>query len=179
MKIGIKDSMPKLTEHDDEWEKNAIDTINYLKGIFEDVAIDIQHIGSTAIKRIRAKPIIDIVVGISDFSKLDNILDKLKHNGILLAMDKLDDYKIFAMGNNENGTTHNIHVYIYNSFGWNNQINFRDYMINNTVEAKEYEKLKIKLSEKYDNINDYTRGKIQYFYEICKKAELWKLNKTK
>ena len=56
-----------LEPHRTEWEKAAEETIRTLKGILGDIAADIQHIGSTSIKAIKAKPIIDIAVAVNDF----------------------------------------------------------------------------------------------------------------
>ena len=52
----------------------AKEIIVKLKDIFGDVATDIQHVGSTAIRGIKAKPIIDIAVSVADFTKLKRSL---------------------------------------------------------------------------------------------------------
>lgn len=61
--LGVKRGTVKLIAHQDEWHKEADRTIKELKHLFGNTAIDIQHIGSTAIPSIHAKPIIDIAVG--------------------------------------------------------------------------------------------------------------------
>lgn len=67
--IGLKKGEIVLCEHQIHWELNAKSTINKLKEILGDIAIDIQHIGSTSIKNIKAKPVIDIIVGVIDLIK--------------------------------------------------------------------------------------------------------------
>ena len=65
--IGLKRGTVKLLNHEKEWELEAQRTIFRLYKILGTVARDIQHVGSTAILDIKAKPIIDIVVAVDDF----------------------------------------------------------------------------------------------------------------
>jgi GrpB-like predicted nucleotidyltransferase (UPF0157 family) len=62
MVIGLKRGVVELYDHQEEWKDNAAKTIAKLKLIFGDTAVNIQHVGSTAIHHIKAKPIIDITV---------------------------------------------------------------------------------------------------------------------
>ena len=62
MSLGLKRGIVQLESHDKQWDEAAIQTIKILKSILGDDAIDIQHIGSTAILGIKAKPIIDIAI---------------------------------------------------------------------------------------------------------------------
>ena len=61
---GLKRGTLKLLPYQEEWAENAKNTIALLRNILGDTAIDIHHIGSTAVPHIHAKPIIDIAVGI-------------------------------------------------------------------------------------------------------------------
>ena len=70
MPLGLKRGTVHLEPHDKQWDEIATQTIKTLKSILGDDAIDIQHIGSTAIPAIKAKPIIDIVVGTTDFERI-------------------------------------------------------------------------------------------------------------
>ena len=67
MSLGLKRGIVQLEPHDKQWDEIALQTIKTLKSILGDDAIDIQHIGSTAIPAIKSKPIIDIAVGVTDF----------------------------------------------------------------------------------------------------------------
>lgn len=68
--IGLKRGAVTLCEHCPTWANEAENVINCLKNVFGSYAIDIQHIGSTSIIGIKAKPIIDIAVGVASFEKL-------------------------------------------------------------------------------------------------------------
>ena len=60
--IGLKRGTVTLVPHHKEWTQNAERTIQILKRLLAPAAVDIQHIGSTAIPSIHAKPIIDLVI---------------------------------------------------------------------------------------------------------------------
>jgi len=68
--LGLRKGTVKLVIHQSEWETNAEDTINFLKKLLKNIAIDIQHVGSTAIPSIHAKPIIDIVIGVQNLKDI-------------------------------------------------------------------------------------------------------------
>jgi GrpB-like predicted nucleotidyltransferase (UPF0157 family) len=177
MKLGLKRGAVELYDHDILWEENACKIIKLLKSIFDNNAIDIQHIGSTAIKTIKAKPIIDIVVGINDFNLLEDIMYELNNNGIIYRPNNdADEHKLFVIGDFEKDTrTHHIHVVKYNNTEWNNQLNFRDYLNNNHEEAKKYERLKIELMEMHkDNREAYTKSKEEYLLKTFERAKEWK-----
>ena len=54
MSLGLKRGTVQLEPHDKQWDEAAIQTIKNLKSILGDDAVDIQHIGSTAIPAIKA-----------------------------------------------------------------------------------------------------------------------------
>ncbi|MEZ0180719.1 GrpB family protein [Flavobacterium oncorhynchi] len=173
--LGLRRDIVELFDHSVLWEKYANETIIELKNIFGHTAIDIQHIGSTAIKNIKAKPIIDIVVGINELKELGVFVEKLEQNNYVYRPFKEDDV-IFIKGNiREETRTHHIHVVKHNSDVWNNQINFRDYLNNNETDAKNYEKLKVKLQkDNRNNRSGYTEKKEGYIIKIIEKAQEWK-----
>ena len=78
MSLGLKRGTVQLEPHDKQWDDVAAQTIKTLKSILGDDAIDIQHIGSTAIPAIKAKPIIDIAVGVTDFEKIMSHNEQLR-----------------------------------------------------------------------------------------------------
>lgn len=79
--IGLKRGTIKLCEHEKEWETEAQNTISRLKQILGNVIKDIQHVGSTSIRSIKAKPIIDIAVAVDDFDNMLRFEKELKDNG--------------------------------------------------------------------------------------------------
>ena len=68
--IGLRRGDVRLFEHNKEWKIEGERTVNELRKILGSDAVDIQHVGSTSIKSIKAKPIIDIAVGTDDFNRI-------------------------------------------------------------------------------------------------------------
>jgi GrpB-like predicted nucleotidyltransferase (UPF0157 family) len=71
MSLGLKRNIVELVDHDPDWENIAFQTIQKLWQVFGSAAKDIQHIGSTSIRHIKAKPQIDIAVAIGDFRDVE------------------------------------------------------------------------------------------------------------
>lgn len=150
--IGLKRDTVQLYEHEKEWEIEAQNTIVRLKGILGDAIRDIQHVGSTSILPIKAKPIIDIAIAVDKFDDILVYEKELKDAGFYYrpnAQASFPDQLLFACGNFYIGTgdlqTHFIHVVLWESMDWINYINFRDYLNKTPSATKEYEELKVSL----------------------------------
>ena len=124
-------------------------------------AVDIQHIGNPAIPAIKAKPIIDIAVGVTDFEKIMSYNEQLQKEGIFYRGSDVEDQILYIMGDMEKDIrTHHIHIVKWNGTEWKNYIHFRDYLNANENVALKYQKLKEELESKYaDDRVAYTNGK--------------------
>lgn len=133
----------------------------------------IEHIGSTAIKGMSAKPLIDIVVGVDDLQKVDKPLLKSfskagflrlkveRPGEIVLAKFADDTYKV---------KTHFIHLVEYGEEIWNNLIFFRDHLNSNEDAKKQYLEIKLEyLKTSSTGVNEYTDFKEKFVKEIFEK----------
>lgn len=176
--IGLKRGTVALCDHEKEWEIEAQNTIQRLKSILGDVIKDIQHIGSTSIIAIKAKPIIDIAVAVDDFDEVLKYEKELSDNGFYYRpKSQLGEQLLFACGNYYDGTgefqTHFIHVVHTNSMDFINYVNFRDYLNKTPEVAEEYEALKISLAKAapIDNGREkYLSGKHDFITYTLRKA---------
>lgn len=171
MSLGLKREIVQLEPHDKQWDETAIQTIEKLKSVLGKDAIDIQHIGSTAIPAIKAKPIIDIVVGVTDFDKVMLHNEQLRQVGIFYRGSDVERQLLYVMGDMENDTrTHHIHIVKWNETEWKNYIHFRDYLKANENMALQYENLKEEMERKYayDRVA-YTNGKQNMINKILDK----------
>ncbi len=178
--IGLKRGTVQLCEHEKEWEIEAQNTIARLKEILGDVIKDIQHVGSTSILTIKAKPIIDIALAVDDFDDILAYEKQLKDAGFYYrpnAQAFIRDQLLFACGNFYDGTgevqTHFIHVVQTNSVDWINYINFRDYLNSTPSAAKAYEDLKVSLAQQApvdSGREKYLKGKHDFIIYTLRKA---------
>lgn len=176
MSIGLKRGTVAVEPHSVTWEISAQEVIHKIKDILRNDIIDIQHIGSTSVKSICAKPIVDIVVGVSDFQKMFNHNEELSNIGIFYRGEDYPGQLLYACGDLENNLqTHFVHVVIYGSEKWTNYINMRDYLNSHEDVAKKYDELKKSLAIKYpeDRIA-YTDAKSELIEEILQSAKEWR-----
>ena len=176
MSIGLRIGTVAVEPHRKEWEKSAQKIIDEIKNTLKDEIVDAQHIGSTSIKSICAKPIVDIVVGVSSFEKIIRHNDALMKKGIIYWREDHPGQHLYVCGDLDNNIqTHYIHVVTWGQEAWNNYINMRDYLNVHKEKAKEYSKLKERLAKEYpeDRIA-YTNGKSAFIEDILRKAEEWR-----
>lgn len=175
MSLGLFRGKVTLEPHSTEWETTAQQTIAELREILQETIIDAQHIGSTSIRSICAKPIIDLVLGVGSF---EDILAKnsiLEANGFFFRGQDHPGQYLYICGTG-NFITHHIHVVRYDSETWHNYINMRDHLNSHSEDAKAYEELKQELAAKYpDDRNTYTSMKSDFINSILEKARI--LNK--
>ena len=143
--IGLKRGTVALLDHREEWEDEANIIICQLKEILGEYAVDIQHIGSTSIKKIKAKPIIDIVIGVKCFERLDSFIDSLSKIGVYKSSGQPFRNIVLFSKDDKKGENRlfNIQVVLFGEEQWNKHILFRDYMNTHTDKAVEYEQIKV------------------------------------
>ena len=176
--LGLKRGTVQLCEHEQAWEIEAQNTILRLKEILGAVIKDIQHVGSTSIPSIKAKPIIDIAIAVDDFEDVLLLEEELKKQGFYYRPKvDLGEQLLFASGSYYDSTgdlqTHFIHIVKTGSMDWRNYINFRDYLNSTPAVAKVYEDLKVLLAKQapVDNGREkYLRGKHDFIVYTLKKA---------
>lgn len=170
--LGLKRGTVELVPHQKEWDESAEKVIAILKDILSENAVDIQHVGSTAIPSIKAKPIVDIAVGMRDLNTAALFDEKLKAQGIIFRGEERPEQRLYVMGDFENDTrTHHIHFVEWKGKAWKNYLAFRDYLNANPSKARLYENCKIQLVEKYKNDRiKYTNGKQELIDRLLEEA---------
>lgn len=160
-----------LTPHQPQWKEWAEDEIQELSGILSAYSPIINHIGSTAIPGIQAKPIIDILVEISPDTDWERIRLEMETAGYI-CMSSCENRMSFNKGYTPKGYAEKVfHVHIH-AIGDNEEITFRDYLNSNPSVAKEYERLKLSLLSKFKNNRDgYTDAKTAFIKGVLYDAK--------
>ncbi len=155
-----------LAPHNPKWAIWAKGEIRLLSDLLSSFDPIINHIGSTAIKGIQAKPIIDILVELSTDIDWTLIKDIMGVNGYI-CMSESDNRISFNKGYTPTGYADKVFHIHFHRIGDNDEILFRDYMIEHPAAAKEYELLKQSLLPKYKNDRDgYTEAKTEFVKNI-------------
>lgn len=171
MILGVKRKTVKILEYTPEWKNEYSKEKAILESALKDYNVDIQHVGSTSIVGCRAKPIIDIAIGVPSLAYGKNLIPILQEIGYYY--DGRADFGVrYFLKKCENDIeTHFIHIEDKNSRIWQNHTVFRDYMNINPDKVTEYSNLKEDLFQKfYDDRKGYTRAKEQYIGKIIEEA---------
>jgi GrpB-like predicted nucleotidyltransferase (UPF0157 family) len=175
MRLGLKRDEIKLVTYSNEWHEEFKRVKQKIQDHTNIEIGRIEHIGSTAIKDMVAKPILDIVMAVDDVNNIDHfIIDGLNKIGFLrLRVDRPAEI-IFAKFSDETylEKTHYLHIVEYDKDLWNNLIFFRDYLNSNATVREEYKNLKKDYIQKNcSGIAEYTDHKEQFVKDIYNKRE--------
>ena len=163
----------RLEEHNQEWQINFQKEKQRLVKALVDVAMEVEHIGSTSIAGLAAKPIIDILIGLHDFSIADAhipSIEKLDYR-YMKQYEEVMPFRRFFIQEQHGIRTHHIHMVLIHGEFWKRHLAFRDYLHLHPVEKLQYETLKKELSQReWIDENDYAAAKSAFIREIERKA---------
>lgn len=167
----------EVVEYDPSWPERFEEESNLLRETLGDIAVEVHHIGSTAVPGLAAKPIIDILIEIADLAALDARNRDME----LIGYEPKGEFGIpgrryFQKGGDNR--THQIHAFVAGDVNVSRHIAFRDYLRSNPGVAEEYGTLKKKVAETCDNdIEKYCDGKDAFVKNHEEIAERLKANK--
>lgn len=169
--LGLERGLVKLEPYNDEWSKLFDEERELLSSRIKELIIAIEHVGSTSIEGLFAKPIIDIAIGVSSLDVIIELKEKVKDLGYVEVPVSIDGKHVFARYK-EKKITHFLHVMIYNQSLWIDQISFRDYLRLDPNAKIEYIKIKEELANKDPNdVVSYTNEKKKFVDTILKRAK--------
>jgi len=167
--FGLPKGTVKLEPHNEQWHRLFAEEDERMRKVIGDYVVAIEHIGSTAICGISAKPIIDIAVAVEKIADGERCVKPLEEIGY----EYRGEYGIagrfyFVKGEPR---THHLHMVLEDSDFWRSHLLFRDYLRENSAVAREYEHLKLELAREYVNDRDaYLHGKSDFIKNILKVA---------
>jgi GrpB-like predicted nucleotidyltransferase (UPF0157 family) len=160
--LGLPQGIVLLAEANPAWQQ-AFDTeAALIRNALGARMLAIEHIGSTAIPRIRAKPVLDIMVGIRNFAEgaaLEPAFASIGYNYARHA--DLPGHHVFGKGIAER--THLVHVVAHEGEVWSRHLKFRDSLRTDPALARDYEALKDRLAVEFASDRPgYTAAKSQF-----------------
>ena len=162
-----------IVEYRPEWRKLFEDEKRVLQTALGEVSAQIEHIGSTAVAGLAAKPVIDLMVGLEDFSIADNLVPKIE----ALAYEYIKKYEAvmpfrrFFTKEQAGIRTHQIHLVGIGSEFWERLILFRDYLRQHPGVAAKYATLKKELAgREWADANEYADAKTEFIRKIENEA---------
>ena len=160
-----------LAEHNPAWsEWYADEAAEVLRILPPEQVIRISHIGSTAVPGIRAKNIVDMLLEVPDARSLESAARALAAHG-WTRMSESDCRISLNKGYTPVGFAERVYHLHLRVAGDNDELYFRDYLIEHPAVAKRYEELKSSLAGPYRNDRDgYTAAKSDFIARYTKAA---------
>ncbi|MDQ6423621.1 GrpB family protein [Paenibacillus sp. LHD-117] len=156
----------EIESPDPAWLAKGLHEVNHLRVHLAQFGVsDINHIGSTSVPNLPAKPIIDIIAKIQSYTDLDEIVAKLRRynwNYVPPSLDGHEWRRFFVKVKDDKRECH-FHLMLEDEGRWERQISFRDKLRERPILAIQYAELKMKLAaeNKHDR-EAYTNAKTEF-----------------
>jgi GrpB-like predicted nucleotidyltransferase (UPF0157 family) len=167
--LGLESDVVRLIPYTNEWARLFQEEKSHLLAAVVEYVLDIQHVGSTSIPGMIAKPIIDIAIAVNNFEEANVCIKPIER----LRYEYKGEFGIprrhyFTKGNPR---THHIHMNEISSRDRSDQITFRNYLLQHQEIANEYAELKLKLAQRYPtDRQSYTDSKASFVKRVLQLA---------
>jgi GrpB-like predicted nucleotidyltransferase (UPF0157 family) len=164
----------RIVDYDPNWPNLFEKEKSLILGAVGHVVVRVEHIGSTAIPGLGAKPIIDILAAVPHLHHAKACIRPLKLIGYEYEPDletQIPERRFFNKGTPPKGQHYHLHMVELTSDFWTRHLLFRNYLRTHPSVAKEYEALKKWLAAAYGrNREGYTEAKTPFIASVVAKA---------
>ena len=159
-----------LVPHQDCWALWFAEERDALLRLADDIPLTVHHVGSTAVRGIWAKPIVDILAELPDETSMRLMAERMTEHGYLVMSQQAGRMSL-NKGYTERGFAEKVfHVHLRLA-GDDEEIAFRDCLNSRPDVARAYERLKLSLWKRYEHDRDgYTRAKTVFVRTWTKPA---------
>ena len=163
-----------VVPYDSAWEQDFLKIKSELEEALGDLALRIEHVGSTSVKGLSAKPIIDIDVVIEDESVFPAVVDALSKIGYYHEGNKdIPGREVFGYEGKEHLRNHHMYVCCKDASELKRHVSFRDYLRAHPEAVAEYSRIKEEGAVLFPHdIDQYIRHKTPFIEGIYKQIGL-------
>ncbi len=168
--LGLRDGRVRLAPFSDEWARFfAAESARLAGALGGDICAGVEHIGSTAVAGMTAKPLVDIMVGVHDIGRRESCIGPLESIGYSYKGEfGLPGREFYVLG--APATAH-VHLVQHGGHFWRLNALFRDYLRSNEAARQRYLDVKRDLAERFaDDRPSYTAGKNDIITELLAEA---------
>ncbi len=171
--IGQHKANLAVVPYQSGWKELFEREADLLRSVLGEKALCIEHIGSTSIPGMVAKPIVDIMVAVVSLSQATKLIPVVEALGYEYEpRDTIPERVFFAKESSPEYRTHHLNLTPLESGFWKNCIAFRDYIRTHDQIAAEYGDLKKHLAEIYAHTHQLDRdGKTEFVSRVLELAE--------
>lgn len=160
-----------LVDHDDRWKESYREEAERLRELLGPYVIAVEHIGSTAVPGLRAKPLVDLLVGLDDLARYDrfDFRELGAHGYYRLRNEPIVGKQVIAKFRQLDPPvkTHVVHIVEHGGNWWQKHLLFRDRLRENPETAREYERLKLELAERHPaDERAYADAKLEFVERV-------------
>lgn len=158
--------------YDRTWKSDFEEIKTEIENVVGDFIIGIEHVGSTSVEGMSAKPCIDLDVIIKDYSVFDTVVSKLKTIGYIHEGDLgIKDREAFKYSDKPHLKTHHLYVCPQYSEELHRHMSFRDYLRSHPEAVRKYSSVKETAArmfpEDIDKYIEYKSPCIEEIYMLC------------
>ena len=172
--IGLKRGTVKLSPYSKTWPAVYKKEAKLLKSTFKNYSaiIDIQHVGSTSVFKLKSKPIIDLAIGVQFLKDGEKCFKALANLGYEYKGEAGVKGRHFFVKGPAEKRTHCLHLVKHNGKQWQTLILWRDYLKKFPLARQAYQKIKEAAAAKHKNNREaYTAEKNDFISAIIKKVK--------
>ena len=168
----MKTKQVVVLPYDAKWKSDFENIRHEIERAIGTLIVGVEHVGSTSVEGLSAKPCIDIDVVIKDYSVFDDVVDRLAAIGYILEGNLgIEEREAFKYINKPHLQTHHLYVCPQKSKELHRHITFRDFLRKTPEAAKRYGAVKESAALLFpDSIEKYIEYKsscIEELYEMC------------
>jgi len=166
-----------IKPYDPQWPFEFEKIKKLLIEMFDENIVYIEHVGSTSVPGMKAKPLIDVLMVVKDIDDCKNQSEKITSLGYKMRENVLEDNSLLFEKFSGNEKVENIHVFTNGAPKINQFIDVRDYLRTHSERAEAYGNLKEKIQQEHpDDYFAYRPKKADFLKETVRLATEWKNN---
>ena len=160
-----------IVDYDSQWPELFRREAGRIRTALGRRALQVEHIGSTSVPGLAAKPIIDVLLVVADSADEEAYVPALASAGYLLRIREPDWYEHRMFKGPD--TEVNLHVFSSGCKEIDRHLMFRDWLRRNAADRDLYARTKLALSrQKWKDVQDYADAKTEVIGEIIARARL-------
>ena len=161
-------------DYDPEWTERFRELRDQLWPLVSDIALAIEHVGSTSVPGLAAKPIIDLTIVVSDRTRTSSVIDRIADAGYVHKGDQGVPGRE-AFDRPADTFPHHLYLCTRDNLGLRNHLAVRDQLMQDPEAVKVYSDLKRGLAKQYPHdIDSYVDGKTDFLAGLLERAGLSK-----
>ena len=163
-----------LVEYDPSWPARFEAIRRDIERACGDLIVRVEHVGSTSIPGMAAKPIIDVQPGLRTFEDGFQCVEPMRRLGYVSRGEWGMPGRHYFVRDHADGLREHVHMLVVDSERWHEMPLFRDYLIARPEAAREYEALKRRLAVEFGfDREQYTDAKAEFVQRVLAQAREW------